>query len=250
MIKYLLLMCLLAMSTLALAEEKPAGFLWYNLPKEAIKKPVVKPSGTPFSHLSYTDKDAVLRFYTMEALHRARHTKTVKDMRVFLSLQDYWLKESSDFSQTFQKTMLYYPQYDYAVNHPTSSIGTKLLDETREQKRHAVIHRLAKTHGLLFFYRGNNIYDQKQIPMLRDFCSRFGLSLIALSVDGEHSPELPASRTDTGQADTLGVHFFPAVLLVNPKTQKTLPVAFGLTTQDVLEKRLMLAGTHFKGVSS
>jgi conjugal transfer pilus assembly protein TraF len=99
--------------------------------------------------------------------------------------------------------------------------------------------KLAETSGLLFFYRSKNPYDTRQIPILEDFCRKFGFELIPVSVDGEVSPELPKSRLDRGQAARLNVRYFPAVLLVNPQAKITQPVAFGLTTQDVLTARLM-----------
>ncbi|HAU1150818.1 TPA: type-F conjugative transfer system pilin assembly protein TraF [Legionella pneumophila] len=226
---------------------KPAGFLWYNI--EKVKKVVPKPKlrGTPFSRLSYTERDAVLRFYTMEALHKARHTKKVEDMRVFLSLQDYWLKESSRFKSLFQQTMLAYPEYDYAVTHPTSNLGAKITDEVRESETVELIKRLSQSHGLLFFYRGKSPYDLKQIPIIVDFCRRFSIPVMPISVDGITSPELMNSRIDKGQANRLGVRYFPTLLLVNPRNQRVSPIAYGLTTQDVLMERLKQVASQFKG---
>jgi conjugal transfer pilus assembly protein TraF len=226
------------------ADKKPHGFLWYDLVREAEPS-----SGVPFSQLSYTTRDKVLHFYTIEALHKARQTKSLDDVRTFLMLQDYWMKESSHFSQLFQKALLYYPEFDYSITHPSSSIGTKWLEEDRENRRHQAIQHLSKTYGLLFFYRGSNAFDQKQIPIIRDFCERFRLALIPVSVDGVLSPELATSRLDNGQANRLGVRYFPAILLVNPRKQETQPVAYGLTTQDVLEKRVFQAATHYQGGS-
>ncbi|WP_131778973.1 type-F conjugative transfer system pilin assembly protein TraF [Legionella bozemanae] len=235
------------LNSLGVFAEKPVGFLWYSIEKEQKKTRQPAPGGIPFNQLSFTERDAVLRFYTMEALHKARHTKKVEDMRVFLSLQDYWLKESTRFKTLFQKTMLAYPQYDYTVTHPTSSMGTKITDEVREAHRIEVITTLAKSHGLLFFYRGKSPYDLKQIPILADFCHRFRLTLMPISVDGVISPEFPHSKIDSGQANHLGVHYFPALLLVNPQSYKTEPVAYGLTTQDVLMERLVQVATQFQG---
>ncbi|HAT3877915.1 TPA: type-F conjugative transfer system pilin assembly protein TraF [Legionella pneumophila] len=226
--------------------DKPVGFLWYTKEKE-VKRVERKPSGIPFKSLSYTERDAILYFYTMEALHKARHTKKVEDMRVFLSLQDYWLKESSRFKSLFQQTMLAYPQYDFAVTHPTSNLGAKITDEVRESKTVEIINRLSKSHGLLFFYRGKSPYDLKQVPIVVDFCKRFGLSMMPISVDGVTAQEFKHSRIDKGQANRLGVHYFPALLLVNPQNQRVSPVAFGLTTQDVLMERIKQVATKFKG---
>ena len=242
----MILVVLLLLNNVVFAD-KPVGFLWYTKENENKRVEKKAPPGISFKNLSYTERDAVLRFYTMEALHKARYTKKVEDMRVFLSLQDYWLKESSRFKSLFQQTMLAHPEYDYAVTHPTSNLGAKITDEVREAKRAEVISSLSKSHGLLFFYRGKSPYDLKQIPIIADFCRRFHLSLIPVSVDGALSPELLHSRMDNGQANRLGVRFFPAVLLVNPQNQFIAPVAYGLTTQDVLMERLVSVATHFKG---
>lgn len=243
----LLLILSMALYSVTSVAEKPVGFLWYNLEREKKESPRMIPKGIPFNRLSYTERDSVLQFYTMEALHRARLTKSVNDMRIFLKLQDYWLKESTRFRDLFQKTMLLYPEYDYTVTHPTSHLGTKLTDELREAYRKRVINTLSQIHGLLFFYRGKSPYDLKQIPIIRDFSQRFNLKLIPVSVDGIKSYQMPATRLDQGQANALGVRFFPALLLVNPKTHMSLPIAFGLSTQDVLEKRLVAVATEFKG---
>ena len=241
-----ILMVLLLLNGVVFAD-KPVGFLWYTKEKENKSVEKKKPAGIDFNSLSYTERDAVLRFYTMEALHKARYTKKVEDMRVFLSLQDYWLKESSRFKSLFQQTMLAHPEYDYAVTHPTSNLGAKITDEVRESQAVDVISSLSKSHGLLFFYRGKSPYDLKQIPIIVDFCKRFRIQLMPVSVDGATSPELLNSRMDQGQANRLGVHYFPALLLVNPVSLRVSPVAYGLTTQDVLMERIKQVANQFKG---
>ncbi|HAU1796526.1 TPA: type-F conjugative transfer system pilin assembly protein TraF [Legionella pneumophila] len=241
-----ILMVLLLLNGVVFAD-KPVGFLWYTKEKENKRVEKKQPAGIPFKSLSYTERDAVLRFYTMEALHKARYTKKVEDMRVFLSLQDYWLKESSRFKSLFQQTMLAHPEYDYAVTHPTSNLGAKITDEVRESQTVDVINRLSKSHGLLFFYRGKSPYDLKQIPIIVDFCKRFSIPMMPISVDGVTSPELLNSRMDKGQADRLGVRYFPALLLVNPQNQRVSPIVYGLTTQDVLMERIKQVANQFKG---
>lgn len=249
MIKYLafsLIIFLLFLNT-AIAEEGK-GFLWYNLPQEEATKPQRAKPGIPFNQLSHTDQDKVLAYYTLEALHKAHHTNRLEDMRIFVALSDYWLRESTKFGRLFQKAMLVYPQYDYTVTHPTSAVGTALSDEIHAAKRQAAIRKLSQTHGLLFFYRGSNPYDARQIPILLNFAARFNLNLIPFAVDGVIPRDLvEISRKDSGQAQALKVSFFPALLLVNPKTKITAPIAYGLTTQDVLEQRLFMVAHQFKG---
>ncbi len=242
MIKVILLLLTGLISSMVLAE-KPVGFLWYNLPREAA--PSHKPKGVPFSQLSYTDKDAVLHFYTMEALHKVRFTHQLEDERVFLALQDYWLKEATIHGALNQKALLYYPEFDFSVSHPTSHLGSKYYDTAQIQKQKETVASLAKTHGLFFFYRGKSALDVEQIPILRDFCQKFNFHLIPITVDGEKAPSMPDTRMDDGQAARLGVRYFPAILLVNPRTAQFTPVAFGLTTQDVLMRHLNIVAHDF-----
>lgn len=237
MIKFVLRLVLCFIPTIVQADA-PVGFLWYNHPKDVSLK---KPKGVPFSKLSFTDKDAVLRFYTMEALHKVRFTHSMEDERTFLALQDYWLREATFHGALNQATLRHYPEYDFSVTHPTSSMGTQLTQVLMQRKKERLVKRLANTSGLLFFYRGKHPFDQKQIPILKDFCKKYHFSLAAISVDGVRSNEIPNTRFDEGQIKALGVSYFPAVFLLNPTTQTTEPIAYGLTTQDVLLDRLLNA---------
>lgn len=239
-----ILLCSLSISIFA---AEPPGYLWYNLPEKQEEKPAKKTNNIPFNQLSYTERDKVLAFWTMEALHKARQTRSIEDMKTFLTLKNYWLSESSEFSHLFQKTMLQHPELDYNVTHPTSSIGSKLLDEQRVIKRDRRIRKLSQTHGLLFFYRGKSPYDTKQIPIISDFAKRHGFYLMPVSIDGKGLDAFDNAVVDRGQADKLGVHFFPAILLVQPKSGQHAPVSYGLTTADVLQKRLYDVATDFKG---
>lgn len=235
----LFLWLLLGLVLPCFAGEIPVGRMWGNIVKDVTEEEPAaqKLQGVPFNQLSYTERAKVLNFYTMEALHKAQFTHSVEDMRAFIAFQDYWLRESSIYGKVFQQAMLENPAYDYSVTHPTSSIGLKLTDELRTQKRQLAIKKIAKTHGVLFFYRGKNTFDRRQLPIIRDFCSRFNLTLLPIVVDGELSDEFDNARIDNGQAEALGVRFFPGMLLINPQTQEVKPLAYGLITQDVLEQR-------------
>ena len=112
------------------------------------------------------------------------------------------------------------------------------------------MEKLSKTHGLLFFYRGKEALDTKQISILQDFCQKFKFHLMPVSVDGEKSDLLSDARMDSGQALRLGIHYFPAIVLVNPKSASYTPVAFGLTTQDTLLERLSFAALQLHGEST
>jgi len=236
MIRCLLILILINQAVFA----APHGYLWYNLPKEPNSKP-----GVSYNKLSFTDKDAVLKFYTLEALHKVRHTHKIEDERIFLAMQDYWLKEAAIHGKINQLALLKYPEYDFSVTHPTSHLGTKLQDSIEYKNKIQNIKNMAASTGIMFFYRGSNQVDIQQIPIILDFCERYNFKLLPISVDGKISELLPSSKIDNGQAKHLSLRYFPALLAVNPKTKDISPVAFGLTTQDMLTERLSVKARKF-----
>ena len=91
MIRVLILFIVLTNQAIAgvFSDHRPAGFLWYNLPHETKTTKTHQQPGANFSQLSYSKRDAVLKYYTLEALHKAHYTHSVQDMRNFLALQNY-----------------------------------------------------------------------------------------------------------------------------------------------------------------
>lgn len=70
--------------------------------------------------------------------------------------------------------------------------------------------------------------------------------MIPVSVDGVVNPLLPDSRMDQGQAEQLGVKFFPAMMLVNPKSGQVKPLSYGFISQDDLAKQFLYVSSDFK----
>ena len=208
------------------------GYLWYNLPK--IEQPLKKAKKIPFSQLSYQERNKVLHYFTMESLHKARQTHDVKDMEVFLSFQRYWLNEASIFQHNFQYALLRKPELDSTVNNPTSAIGTSLNEQQKGLYRQKAISELTQDYGLMFFYKGADLYSKKQALVLKDFAERYQFKYIPVSVDGVLLHSMPNSRRDSGQAKRLHVETYPTLILVEPKTGQTMPIAHGFLTQDYL----------------
>ncbi|HFX4702841.1 conjugal transfer protein TraF [Escherichia coli] len=69
---------------------------------------------------------------------------------------------------------------------------------------------------------------------------------VVVSVDGVINPLLPDSRTDQGQAQRLGVKYFPAMMLVDPKQGSIRPLSYGFISQDDLAKQFLNVSEDFK----
>lgn len=223
------------------------GFLWSNLPKDKVEqKQRKKIRRIPLNQLSYQMQSEVLRYYTMEMLHKAINTHDVAATEQFIAMQNYGINQAAAFQHNFQYALLRHPEYDYTVNNPTSSIGSKLNAEREESLTQRTIAALAKHYGFLFFYKGNDVYSQKQASVLQAFATRHQFNFLSISVDGVLLPTLSNNRIDKGQAKQLNVTHYPTIVLVHPKTKRVLPVSHGFVTQDYLTQQIMVVAKQLQ----
>lgn len=249
-VRMIIVISILVCTTCGFTREEPKGFLWYNT-KDAFKKEQNKSTEQSpmvfFKDLTPMQQRDVLVFQTRKALAKFNVHPTKENALEYIKWQQFWLNQTTRGKRAFQEAMLTHPEYNYSVTHPTSQIGTQVTDAIRTQRAEKVIHQLSKTHGLLYFYRGSNPYDEKQADIIKSFSSRYGISLMPVSVDGVFSQKLPESVIDKGQVDKLKVKYFPAIMLFEAKTQQTKPVSYGFVTQDVIANQLLMVATNFKG---
>ncbi|EAT2607607.1 type-F conjugative transfer system pilin assembly protein TraF [Salmonella enterica] len=224
------------------------GWQWYN-PNAGEEEPVPVPPPTPQERLAGmtpTEQKKVLQQATREALDTAILYPSPENFRRFMTLQNFWTDRATDFTQTSKLARLKYPELDYNVkrSHYNGSVEARLTEEKKVQS--AVIRQVAQRYGLFFFYRGNNAVDNLMAGVIRAFCEDRGITLMAVSVDGKISDQLPQSRPDSGQAEQMRVTHFPATFLVDPKTHQWQPLAWGFMSHDDLDNQMVSVLTQFR----
>jgi conjugal transfer pilus assembly protein TraF len=70
---------------------------------------------------------------------------------------------------------------------------------------------------------------------------------MAISQDGEPLEEFPEIQSDNGLFAAWKVEVLPSLYAVNPNTGHVLPIAFGLTSLDQMEERIMILLKEKKG---
>lgn len=242
-------LCLLILLAATAQADQPAlndsvGWHWYNEPQEEELQDLVTP--LPAATLSPSEQKAQLQQATKEALDTAILYPTPQNFKRYMTLQNFWTGKAGEFSQSAKQAMLMYPELDYNLkfSHYNGTVPAQL--QADQAKAKDAIAALTADHGLFFFYRGKELRDNLLASVVKDFCAGNGISLIAISVDGAVSPTLPQSRTDTGQAQRMGIRYFPALFLVNPRDESYQPVAYGFITPDDLSKQFLNVATGFK----
>ena len=190
-------------------------------------------------------KLTALQTATKRALYEAILYPGVDNFVKYFRLQNYWTQQAGLFTMSARKAMLAHPELDYNLqySHYNGTVEARLTEEKKIQN--AVISQVAQRYGLFFFYRGNNAVDNLMAGVIRAFCEDRGISLMAVSVDGKLSDQLPQSSPDSGQAEKMRVTHFPATFLVDPKTHQWQPLAWGFMSHDDLDRQMVSVLTHF-----
>ncbi|MED7793169.1 type-F conjugative transfer system pilin assembly protein TraF [Klebsiella aerogenes] len=225
------------------AEEE--GWHWYKDPAEDDTPPPPAPVPPP-STLTPTQQKKRLHDATMAALDKAILYPTVENYAAYMRLQNFWTEQATKFVQVSKQARLAHPELDYNLvrSHYNGTAGAqRAIQKTKES---AAVSKLAREYGVMFFYRGNNPVDNLMAGVIKAWCTERGISLVAVSVDGRVSEHLPRSRRDRGQARAMGVRFFPATFMVDPRTRHWQPLAWGFMSHEDLDHQVTGIFTHFK----
>ncbi|WP_416359083.1 type-F conjugative transfer system pilin assembly protein TraF [Atlantibacter subterraneus] len=227
------------------ASAKDAGWQWYNetrIPQEVEQPPVPGPQPAPQDIM---EKLATLQQATKRAMYEAILYPGVENFTRYFRLQNYWTQQAGLFSMSAKKAMLEHPELDYNLQHShyNGTVRNQLAADFADQRR--AIETLAQHYGVMFFYRGQDPTDTQLAQVVKNFRDTYGLSVIPVSVDGIINPLLPDSRTDAGQAARLGIRYFPALMLADPKSGSVRPVSYGFISQDDLAKQFLNVSTDF-----
>ncbi|MHB2918014.1 type-F conjugative transfer system pilin assembly protein TraF [Klebsiella pneumoniae] len=225
---------------------KDAGWQWYNeklKPRDEDRK--AAPAAPP-PQMDILEKLATLQAATKRSLYEAILYPSSENFVKYFRLQNYWTQQAGLFSMSAKKAMLENPELDYNLQYSyyNGTVKNQLAADYAEQRQ--AISTLAQHYGVMFFYRGREAIDGQLVLVIKNFRETYGLSVIPVSVDGVINPMLPDSRPDQGQAEQLGVKFFPAMMLVNPKSGQVKPLSYGFISQDDLAKQFLYVSSDFK----
>jgi conjugal transfer pilus assembly protein TraF len=191
-----------------------------------------------------------LREHMGEHRDAAIDDPTPENVALYLYLQRVALDKSSRFAAATQRTVQLDPFLDEITQRPTATFAANLTNRQAGDNRDAVLERIAKTAGVLFFFRSDCPYCEAQAPLLKLLEARYGFSVLPVSVDGAPLPggAFPDFRQDSGQAGALGVVSTPALFLARPP-DNMVPLSQGLLSLAQLQERVVLAAVQAGWIS-
>lgn len=228
-----------------------AGWHWYEDPSVEVEKLEEKEVAKKEDAVP---NDPVIQMKALRAtiestLDKAILYPTDTNVKNYIALQNRLSNQSSLFANVWQKVLLENPSLNYALIHPTNSLAKQVDLDNQHKMEEEAIAKLAKEGGLFFFYSSSCSYCRKFAPMLKNFSTKYKISIIPITLDGQFLPEFPNSEIDKGQASKFNVTVEPSLFAVNPYTGKAYPVSQGLISEYDLRKRILDISQNFIGSS-
>ncbi|MDQ5767915.1 conjugal transfer protein TraF [Thiothrix subterranea] len=233
-----------AWATDAWYSDKERGWFWKEAPPPPPKPPTQPPDALPAAAtpapkpVTAAQEMAALKAGLEEAKAEAILRPTPANVAHYLALQERTMNQAMLFTDMWQRVRWANPALDYAFVHPTAAGGVRIEREMTREEQKNVLNAVAQDNGIVFFFKRDCPYCQEQARILQALVQTHGISVLAVSLDGASSPYFPAAKPDNGIAARMGVQDAPAMFIVNPDTQETLPLGYGVVPMDEIESRI------------
>ncbi len=202
-------------------------------PKQIIT--TISPSKVAPSNAKVLDE---IKAEVEELKAKAILTPTVDNVASYIKMQNKMVNLANKFSVTWGQTLLQHPELDFTVKNPTNNYAKQVLKEQQRHNTKSAIIEFAKTHGILFFFKGKDELSTLQSKVIQTFVTEHNIAIIPISVDGTSNQYYANSTPDNGRAQKLGITVTPAILALNVQNNKITALGFGVTSEYELEEKI------------
>lgn len=171
---------------------------------------------------------------------------TDANLKNYLELWQLTQEKGAVFADNWRRVVWQNPELDYSLKRPTNNTAIKTYDAQREVNEEQHLKTLAKEHGLIFFFRSDCPYCHAMAPVLRSMSEKYGIEVLAVSVDGAGLlPEYPQFTDGRNQAQAWGVERVPALFIGSKTTGDHAPIGFGqMALTEIINRIFVLTGTQ------
>lgn len=172
-------------------------------------------------------------------LHQAWVHPTPQNLKAYQEMQQDFMDRSKLFATVWMQNVYQHPNLDHTLVSPVNQSARHIHLDVEKEKRRQAIQQLSQTYGLFFFFSGGCPYCHRFAPIVKRFADNYGWEVIAISADGGALEEFPNVQPDNGLFEAWNIQALPTLFAVNPQTQEAIPIAYGLTSLDEMETRII-----------
>lgn len=205
---------------------------------DELPQQIIKPSDEEQYTPSATAIKQALTELVNEAQADAVLYRTKEKVVRFLRLKNQMEALATDFSITWETVLRESPELDYSLRRPASKIASQIYNENHKGNKQQLMREFAARYGFIFIYKGGEQLSAAMAKIINLVASAYGINLVALTVDGTSSPELPNTQADNGQGNYLHATVFPALFALDTKSNKVIPITYGYLSEFDLIARI------------
>lgn len=175
-------------------------------------------------------------------LDKAIDEPTSDNVRAYYYLQRLAMDKSSRFARAAQEVVMGDPRLDETSRQPITNYMANEVPKVAAAATNEALRGISQSAGLFFFFRSDCRFCYVMAPVLQQFASTYGFSVLPVSLDGGPLPDgvFPSYQTDNGVAATLKVDVTPAVFLAIPPNT-FVGVSQGALSMNELTDRVVMA---------
>jgi conjugal transfer pilus assembly protein TraF len=212
--------------------------LWYPPEQAPEREKSPAPAAPPAAEPTPVQQLEAIQQRLKELRAAALIHPTPENMRAYIAYQEEHVgKRGSVFADAWRRALWESPELQYQFR-PTNATAIDSYDRNYSQRLRGSLSSLASTHGVYFFFRSDCPFCHAMAPTLQMLQQRYGIKIMAISLDGRGIAEFPNAVANSGQAERLGVKSVPAFFLATPSTRTVAPLGTGVVSFSELEERI------------
>jgi conjugal transfer pilus assembly protein TraF len=222
------------------------GFYWYPDPQQPPVKDQRKPEAAakPKPPLQQVQDMAQIRKELERLFNVAVINPSEQNVLNYLRAQKWMVDKADVFQGVWQRALLKYPDVDANAVIPSSQFATTAMKNQYTVDREQLLKGLGKTHGVVFFARSDCAQCHLQAPVVRMLTQRYGIEVLAITMDRRPIPQFPDARPDNGISFQVsggaGVTSVPQLFLVSRDQKEIYPLGAGVMTLEDIAERIRL----------
>jgi conjugal transfer pilus assembly protein TraF len=220
-------------------EEYGLGFNFYcqDEKKEAVLE---EKKSTPENQDDYAEKLAEVKKTLENKKAKAVMYPTEDNIKDYMAYQQAILNQSGTFADQWRRVLWKTPELDYTLKRPVSKVGKESWIDKRNSDVASAVRHINDRYGIFFLFRGDCPHCHRYSPILKDFQQKYGINIMAVSMDGGSLPEWDKFMVNHGQIARMGIDVqqVPTTLLFDKTTRKVIMIGSGVLSHSDLEERI------------
>lgn len=225
--KRLTIFVIIILVPFTLYAKDPVGWHWYDqpLPHKTKKDNRMMKA---FSTMTPMQQMHTLQYIFSNLRDKAILTGNVNDIANYKEMQDFFVNKATRFSVGWSQMLMLHPELNYALQHPHSNQLAHSENNKIKAQEMAAANIIGREYGFLYFYHANQPEDVIYTKIVKRFTTTHHITTKYINVDNPANAQRAAS---------LGIHYFPAIMLFDPKTHAHTIFRYGFGVDEDLAQR-------------